>query len=72
MEVKIGIQNIARELVIETDASTEEVTAAVEAARETGMVQLRESKGGLVIVPIAALGYLQLGEPHRSRVGFGA
>ena len=38
MEVTIGVQNVARELTVETDSPTAEVTAAVEAALADGGV----------------------------------
>lgn len=72
MEVKIGVQNVSREIAFETDASVSDVTAAIDAAQQTGVVHLADNKGGTVIVPLASLGYVELGEPHRARVGFGA
>ena len=36
MEVKIGVQNVAREITFETDASAEEVVTSVTAAVENG------------------------------------
>ena len=35
MEVTIGVQNVARELTVETDSDRAEVTAAVDAALAT-------------------------------------
>ena len=35
-------------------------------------LDLRDEKGRRVIVPAGALGYVDLGEPSRGRVGFGA
>lgn len=73
MEVKIGVQNVARELSIETDQSAEEVTAAVRAALgdDAGVLALTDSKGREVLVPTAALGYVQVGDSEKGRVGFG-
>ena len=36
MEVKIGVQNVAREITFETDASSQEVAKAVAEAVEKG------------------------------------
>lgn len=73
MEVKIGVQNVARELSIETDQSAEEVTAAVRAAlsENAGVLCLTDSRGREVLVPTVALGYIQVGDSEKGRVGFG-
>jgi Protein of unknown function (DUF3107) len=72
MEVKIGVQNVAREITFETDASAEEVTAAVSAAIEHGTpLTLSGEKGRQVLVPAGVLGYVQLGETEKRGVGFG-
>ncbi|MEO7069286.1 MAG: DUF3107 domain-containing protein [Nostocoides sp.] len=72
MEVKIAVQNVAREVEIETDASAKQVSDEVAAAiRDGGVLVLRDAKGRQVIVPAAAIGWVQLGESEKSRVGFG-
>lgn len=72
MEVKIGVQNVAREIVIDASGSDSEIEAAVEAALQGESLDLRDEKGRRVVVPAGALGYIDLGEPSRGRVGFGA
>ncbi len=72
MEVKIGIQNVAREVTIEASGSESEIIAAIDAALEGGPLDLRDDKGRRVVVPAGALGYVDVGEPSRGRVGFGA
>ena len=72
MEVKIGVQNVAREITFETDSSAEEVVAAVSAAIEQGTpLTLTGEKGRKVLVPAGVLGYVQLGETEKRGVGFG-
>lgn len=73
MEVKIGVQNVARELSIETDKSAEEVAAAVRSAVSGpgGILGLTDSKGREILVPVAALAYVQVGDSEKGRVGFG-
>lgn len=73
MEVKIGVQNVARELSIETDQTVEELAGAVRQAlaEPEGMLHLTDSKGREVFVPTAALAYVQVGESEIGRVGFG-
>lgn len=72
MEVNIGVQNVAREIALETDASPEEVSKAIEAAlSEGGVLRLTDTKGRELLVPGRALGWVQVGETEKSKVGFG-
>ena len=73
MEIKIGVQNVARELVVETNADAETVERAVEAALEgtSRVLRVVDTHGRAVMVPAAALGYGEVGEPTKGRVGFG-
>jgi hypothetical protein len=72
MEVKIGVQNVVREITIESTDSAESVSAAVSAAIESGTVlSLVDEKGRQVLVPAGVLGYVQIGESEKRGVGFG-
>ena len=73
MEVTIGVRNVAREISIESDDTPEQIRLAVEDAlsQSGGVLRLRDAKGRQVLVPGSALGYVQLGESEKSRVGFG-
>jgi hypothetical protein len=72
VEVKIGVQNVAREITFETDASSQDVAKAVAEAVEKGtMLTLTDEKGRQVLVPGTVLGYVSLGESERRGVGFG-
>lgn len=74
MEVTIGVQNVARELTVETDAAAAEVSQAVDAALATpdGVLRLVDTKGRTVLVPGRAVGWVQVGESEKGKVGFGA
>ncbi len=72
MEVTIGVQNVSRELSIETESDTAAVTAAIETALEPGgVLRLTDSRGREVFVPGAVIGWVQVGESEKGRVGFG-
>ena len=73
MEVSIAVQNVSREITIDTDATPEEVAAAVENALNgsASLLRLTDSKGRQVLVPSAAIGAVTLGEGEKGRVGFG-
>ena len=73
MEVKIGVQHAAREIVLESRESSDDVIKAVtKAYGEGGLLRLSDEKGRLVLVPVDKLAYVEIGEPEVRRVGFGA
>ncbi|MHA7305843.1 DUF3107 domain-containing protein [Arthrobacter sp. TMN-49] len=73
MEIKIGIQHISREIVLESEQSADDVAALVSEAMTKGTeLRLKDEKGRLVIVPGNSLGYVELGGEKARSVGFGA
>ncbi len=72
MEVKIGIRDVAREVVLESELTPEAVAEAVASAVGKGeLLRLTDDKGRLVIVPGSLIGYVEVGAPETRRVGFG-
>ena len=72
MEVKIGIQSVPRELVLETNTSEDEVAAALEdAVAKRGVFTLLDHKGGRVLIPADKIAYVEFGGSEQRRVGFG-
>ena len=66
MEVKIGVQRVAREITFETEASAQDVAKAVsQAIEKNGLLTLTDDKGRQIIVPGNVLGYVSLGESER-------
>jgi uncharacterized protein DUF3107 len=74
VEVKIGVQHAARELVLDSTQTTEEITEAVSAALtgDSRVLSLTDVGGRRIVVPAANLAYVEIGEPESRRVGFGA
>ncbi|HEY4615140.1 MAG TPA: DUF3107 domain-containing protein [Citricoccus sp.] len=71
MEIRIGVQNVAREVVLETDASNEDVARLVsDAVAEGGMLRLKDTKGRVVMVPVSTLGFVEIGTETPRPVGF--
>lgn len=71
MEIRIGIQNVAREISFETDMSKDDVTEKVRAAvNDKANLELTDNKGGTIIVPAGVLGYVEIGDATARRVGF--
>ena len=72
MEIKIGIQNVARELTVETEATGAEVEADLRKALTDGtMLALTDEKGRRVLVPADKVAYIGLGQEKTRPVGFG-
>ena len=74
MEVKIGIQSVPRELIVETDATAEEVErdlAAALAADGKALLALTTQKGGRVLVPADKIAFIEFSTDQARRVGFG-
>lgn len=73
MEITIGVQNLAREIVVETDETADAVAARVSAAlKDSSVLELTDAKGRRVLVPAATIGYVELGSEEQRKVGFGA
>lgn len=74
MEVKVGVKGVARELVVETDLTPEEVSALVQTCASDGqaLFDLADSRGRRILVPADKLAYVEIGEQEARRVGFGA
>ena len=72
MEVKIGVQFANRELVIESNLSSDEIEKVVAdaIAGDSGVLSLNDNKGRRVIVPADKLAYVELGTPTAGQVGF--
>ncbi len=74
MEIRIGVRDVAREVAFETERTPEQVRSTIADALTSGapLIELEDDKGGTVLVPTAALGYVEIGSPEKGRVGFGS
>ncbi|GAA3666766.1 MULTISPECIES: DUF3107 domain-containing protein [Yimella] len=73
MEIRIGVRNIAREIVIESTDSADQVRELITNALSAGTaITLTDEKGHTVVVPAEALGYVDIGSEQERRVGFGS
>ena len=72
MEIKIGIQHVARELTVETEATGAEVETELRKALADGtMLAITDEKGRRVLVPADKVAYIDLGQEKTRPVGFG-
>ena len=73
MEVKIGIQNVGREITLESAQDADAVAKVVGEAISKGTeLRLTDEKGRQIIIPATVLGYVEIGAEEVRRVGFGA
>ena len=72
MEVKIGIAESARELVVSSDQTADEVSAARRrrAGGGDGLLRLVDDKGRRYVVRANQIAYVEIA-PAERRVGFG-
>ncbi|CAM2792254.1 DUF3107 domain-containing protein [Skermania piniformis] len=72
MEVKIGIADSPRELVVQSEQSPAEVEKLVTAALagDTGVVALTDEKGRKYLIQSAKVSYVEIGSTAPARVGF--
>lgn len=72
MEIKIGVQQTAREIALESDQTPEDIDAAVrKAIADGGILSLDDDKGRRVIVPADRIAYVEISAASSRRVGFG-
>lgn len=72
MEIRIGVMNVGRELVIDADIATEEVQTLIEKSlQENQPLVLSDSRGHTITVPSDSLGYVDIAPEQKGRVGFG-
>lgn len=71
MEVKIGVQHAPREIVVEVDASADDVEQLVSRAVDSsGVLTLTDAKGRKVIIPAERISYVEVGGGVSGQVGF--
>lgn len=71
MEVKIGVQHAARELVVDTDESIDNVEKRIsEAVAGDGVLTLTDTKGRKTVVPASKIAYVEIGGGVSGQVGF--
>lgn len=72
MEVKVGIADTPREIVLTSDLAPDEVEALVNDALKNpqGTLVLVDAKGARYVVPSARVAYVEIGKPDMRRVGF--
>ena len=83
MEVKIAIQSVPRELILETDETQAEIEAHLERALAayfqagkpdpalSPVFTVTTTKGGRVLIPADKIAFIEFSTDQARRVGFG-
>ncbi|WP_129659015.1 DUF3107 domain-containing protein [Rothia halotolerans] len=72
MEIKIGIKDVAREVVIDSTQEPDEIVASVsEAIENKTLLKLVDAKGTATLIPGESLGYVEIGAETKRHIGFG-
>lgn len=74
IEVKIGITDSPRELLIQSPLDSDKVLAEVESALAGGqqLLTLTDDRGARYLVPVTKVAYVEVGAAENRRVGFGS
>lgn len=72
MEVKVGVADSGRELVVSSGLTPDEVEALVSDAlkNQSGVLALVDQKGARFVIPTARIAYVEIAPSDSRRVGF--
>jgi Protein of unknown function (DUF3107) len=72
VEIKIGVAESPRELVVSSSLTQDEVEKLVgEALKDqTGLLSLVDEKGRKVVIPVSRIAYVDIAPADSRRVGF--
>jgi hypothetical protein len=72
VEIKVGIQHVNREIVVESSGSAADVEKALaDALSNESFFTVVDDRGRKVLIPAAKIAYVDLGEENARHVGFG-
>lgn len=72
MDIRIGVQETAREVALESDLTPAQASELINAAISNGTtLTLTDTKGRTIMVPGAKIAFAEIGAQNAGRVGFG-
>lgn len=72
MDIKVGIQHVSREVVVDSSETAKDIEKAFGNALENDtLLRLVDTHGRQVLIPAGKIAYIDLGEENARRVGFG-
>jgi hypothetical protein len=73
VDIKIGIQHVNREIVIDSAETGDKIEKDFASAlADGGLLALVDQRGRKVLIPAESIGYLDIGEENARPVGFGS
>jgi len=73
VEIKVGIQHVNREIIVDSSESADAIEKAfAKAMADGGLLSLIDQRGRKVLIPATAIGYVDVGEENARHVGFGS
>jgi hypothetical protein len=73
VEIKVGIQHVNREIVVETTDSAADIEESLaNAMSQETFFTVTDERGRKVLIPAAKIAYVDLGEENARHVGFGS
>ena len=71
MEVRIGVQQAPRDIVLESNDKAADITSAVEKAiANDSLLTLTDDKGRTIVVPGSKIAFVEIGAQAPGKVGF--
>ncbi|HAA79708.1 MAG: ATP-binding protein [Microbacteriaceae bacterium BACL25 MAG-120322-bin65] len=72
MDIRIGIINNPRELILQSSQTLDEIESAITAAlaNENGSLRLEDEKGHIFVVASRTLAFVEIGQEKSRKVGF--
>jgi len=72
VDIKVGIQHVSREVVVDSSETAKDIEKAFGNALENDtLLRLVDTHGRQVLIPAGKIAYIDLGEENARRVGFG-
>jgi hypothetical protein len=72
VDIKVGIQHVSREVVVDSSETAKDIEKAFSAAlSDDTVLRLTDAHGRQVLIPANKIAYIDLGEENARRVGFG-
>ncbi|KAB1643459.1 DUF3107 domain-containing protein [Gulosibacter chungangensis] len=70
MEIRIGVENSAREINFETNQSAAEIEKIVTESLESGVARFVDERERVFLVNAAKITFVEIGEESQRRIGF--
>jgi hypothetical protein len=71
VEVRIGVQQAPRDIVLESNDSAADITLAIEKAISSdSLLTLKDDKGRTIVVPGSKIAFVEVGAQTPGKVGF--